>query len=64
MFVTHLLYSVIEDTTSGCKIKKNSDFPNSYANNLQNFFPGGTANDRSNFWRHIGDRIAYFPPFF
>lgn len=40
MFVTRLLYSVIEDTTSGCKIKKNSDFPNSYANNLQIFFLG------------------------
>ena len=41
MFVTHLLYSVTEDTTSGCKIKKNSDFPNSYANKSPNLFPRG-----------------------
>ena len=45
MFVTHLLYSVAEDTTSGCKIKKNSDFPSAYANKSPKLFPGGTAND-------------------
>ena len=38
MFVTRLLYSVIEDTTSGCKIKKNSTLQNFKQKNLQNFF--------------------------
>ena len=38
--------SVTEDTTSGCKIKKNSDFPSTYAKESPKLFPGGTANDR------------------
>jgi hypothetical protein len=38
MFVTRLLYSVIEDTTSECKIKKNSTLQNFKQKNLQNFF--------------------------
>ena len=46
MFVTHLLYSVAEDTTSGCKIKKTAIIPSTYANKSPKLFPGGTANDR------------------
>lgn len=52
MFVTHLLYSVAEDTTSGCKIKKNSDFPSTYANKSSKLFLG-RQQMMVKFWRHI-----------
>lgn len=38
MFVTHLLYSVIEDTASGCKIKKSALYKNLGKKNSRTIF--------------------------